>query len=138
MNQFSIIVALIFSVIIAIFALANSQTVLINYLFGKAEVSAVIVILCSAVSGAFVIFLFNLVRQIKTSLRLRGLRNEIKLLEEKVKELEKERDYFQVQAEQFQQLYADVDDSGDLQEKASFNNKDRAEENEIREWKDKS
>ena len=112
MNQFSIIVALIFSVIIAIFALANSQTVLINYLFGKAEVSAVIVILCQLFPELLLFSLFNLVRQIKTSLRLQGLCNEIKLLEEKVKELEKERDYFQVQAEQFQQLYADADDSG--------------------------
>ncbi len=139
MNQFSIIAALIFSLIIAIFALANSQPVLINYLYGKAEVSAVIVILCSAVSGALVLFLFNLVRQIKASLRLRGLRNDIKMLEERVKELEKERDFFQVQSEQYRQFYVDTDDSGDLQEKVPFNNEEVAEENpENREWKDKS
>lgn len=116
MSQYSVIAALVFSLIIAVFALANSQPVLINYLFGKTEVSAIIVILCAAASGAFIIFLLNLVRQIKASLRIRGLRNDIKILEERVQELEKERDFFQVQAEQFRQALSDADDSGDFRD----------------------
>ncbi len=114
MGQLGIFAGLIFSIIIAVFALANSQPVMINYLFGKAEVSAVIVILCSAVSGAFVIFLFSLVRQVKASFRFRGLRGEMRTMEEKVRDLEKERDFLRIQAEQFQQAFTDAEDSSGL------------------------
>ncbi len=131
MSQFSVIAALIFSIIIAVFALANSQTIFINYLYGKAEVSAIVVILCAAVSGAFAMFLFSIVRQIKASLRLRGLRNDIKILEERVRELEKERDFFQVKAEQFRQFYVDGDgdDSGELREEPSLYDEEILENN---------
>jgi len=138
-SQFSVIAALIFSIIIAVFALANSQTVLINYLYGKAEVSAIVIILCAAVSGAFAMFLFSFVRQIKASLQLRGLRNDIKILEERVRELEKERDFFQVKAEQFRQFYVDGDDSGELREEPYLYDEEILENNtEVGERKDQT
>lgn len=137
MSQFSIFAGLIFSLIIAVFALANSQPVLINYLFGKAEVSAIIVILCSAVSGAFVIFLFNLVRHVKASFQLRGLRNDLRIMKEKMQELEKERDFFQVQAGQFQQAFTEAGDALEFPGQARSQNIELPEENtKVKERKD--
>lgn len=102
MNQFGVILALLFSMIIALFAIANNQPIVVNYLYGRAEVSAVIVILGAAVLGALVIFLLNIFRQVRTGLMMRGLRQEIDNLQEKIQEIEAERDSLLVQIGQLQ------------------------------------
>jgi len=47
-SQLSIIFALLFSLVIAVLAIANNQPVTVNYLYGSTEISAVIIILGSA------------------------------------------------------------------------------------------
>ena len=90
MSQVGVILALVFSLIIAVFAILNNEPVVINYLFNTVEVSAVIVILGSAVSGAIVVFLLGVYRQIKLVVKMRGLTAEIQEREKELKELSQE------------------------------------------------
>jgi len=100
LSQFGVILALIFSLIIAIFAIANNQLIEVNYLYGKAEVSAIVVILGAAILGALVIFLLSMFRQIRMSFQIRSLRNELESYKNKTQELEKERERLVTQADQ--------------------------------------
>jgi lipopolysaccharide assembly protein A len=102
-KQLSVILALFLSLIVALLSVANNQPVTLNYLFGRAEVSAVLVILGAAILGALTIFLPSLVRHVKVSIQFRGMRNEMKMLKEKIKSLEKERDALLTQAGQTQE-----------------------------------
>ncbi len=106
MSQFGVILALIFSLIIAIFAIANNQPIEVNYLYGKAEVSAIVVILGAAILGALVIFLLSMFRQIRISFQIRNLRNEVENYKNKTTELEKERERLLAQVEQLSELSA--------------------------------
>ncbi len=103
MSQLGVIMALIFSLLIAIFALANNQPIIVNYLYGKTEISAVIVILGAAILGAFVIFLLNMFKQIKTGFRLRSLQSELSEVRSQVNELQNERDALLIQLGQLQE-----------------------------------
>ena len=102
MSQFGVILALIFSLVIAIFALANNQPIIVNYLYGKTEISAVIVILGAAILGAFVIFLLNMFKQIKTGFQIRSLQSELKESRSQLSELKNERDDLLMQIGQLQ------------------------------------
>ncbi len=106
MSQFGVILALIFSLIIAIFAIANNQPIEVNYLYGKAEVSAIVVILGAAILGALVIFLLSMFRQIRISFQIRNLRNEVESYKNKTTEMEKERERLLAQVEQLSELSA--------------------------------
>lgn len=74
MWSFMVIAALIFSLVIALFALANQQPVTVNYFLGQTEISAVLLILGSAIGGALVMAMLGVVGRIKIILRLRELR----------------------------------------------------------------
>ncbi len=103
MSQFGVIMALIFSLLIAIFALANNQPIIINYLYSQAEISAVYVILGAAFLGAFVIFLLSVFKQIKTVFRFRGLQSELNEARSQISDLEDERDTLLMQLGQLQE-----------------------------------
>lgn len=80
-TQWSVILALLFSLLVAVFALLNNEMIVINYLFGTMEISAVLVILGSASAGALVIIFLNLVRNVKLGFELRELKKKVKELE---------------------------------------------------------
>lgn len=103
MSQFGVILALIFSLVIAVFAIANNQPIVVNYLYGKTEISAVVVILGAAILGALVMFLLNIFKQIKTGFRLRNLQGQVNDLSARVDELTGERDALLVQIGQLQE-----------------------------------
>lgn len=107
MGQLGVILGLIFSLFIAVFALANNQLIVVNYLFGKADISAVIVILGAACLGALSVFLLGVYKQIKGAFRLRGLQGEVGDLRSRLQQLEFERDNLLVQLGQLQQSPAD-------------------------------
>lgn len=52
--QWSLLIALIFAVIVAIFAVVNVDDVPVNYVFGSAQLPLILVILGSALLGAFI------------------------------------------------------------------------------------
>lgn len=83
--QITLIISLVFAVIIAIFAVANSEAVSINLIFVTYEMSQAIVILISSIIGAISVFLLNMVSKIKSSRNTKRLNNEIKSLKSQLK-----------------------------------------------------
>lgn len=112
MARFNIFLALVFCLFIAVFASANSRLVEINYFYGVVEISAVLVILGSAVLGASVVFIFGLYKNIKVKLQLRALNQEIKNLQEKLIITVKERDTFLAQVGRLQEVSAAREQEG--------------------------
>ena len=100
--QIALIIALIFSIIIAIFAVQNTQSVAVTFLtFQTQELSVSIVVLASAAVGALLTFFFGLWRQLRSSLTLRSDRKKIEQLDSSLAELQ--RSYAQAQ-EKLKQL----------------------------------
>lgn len=109
--QLGIIIALLFSILIAVFAVLNNEIVEINYLFGRSPVSVVIVILVSAFSGAVVVGLFSLVGRIKYSLKSRETHNKLKKMEDELNYLKKREAELLGQASELENLlYGDEKD----------------------------
>ena len=91
MASFYLVLGLIFSLLIAIIALANNDIVTVSYIFGRVQVSLILLILGSAVTGALAMGLFSIFRSIRNAFAFRELRNQQVVLQEKVKELEEEK-----------------------------------------------
>ncbi|MFA5523119.1 MAG: LapA family protein [Tissierellales bacterium] len=80
------IISLIFAVLVAVFAIQNAGNVEINFLFTKFTISQAVVILSSAIVGAFIVVLLSLVKQIKQNMKIKQLNKEMGVvLEEKEK-----------------------------------------------------
>jgi len=86
-----LILALIFSLLIALLAVANTEPVTLNYIFGKTNLPLIILILGSAFAGALAIGLFSLFRGISNALAFRQARHEKEALQKKVKDLEEQK-----------------------------------------------
>ena len=82
--QVTLIISLVFAVIIAVFAVANSEAVSINLIFITYEMSQAIVILISSIIGAISVFLLNLFTKAKSSRNTKKLSKEIKDLKSKL------------------------------------------------------
>ncbi len=78
--QFNLIISMVFAVIIALFAVANSEPVSINLIFRTYELSQAVVILVSAVVGALMVFVLNLLSKAKQAMKAKNLKKEIKEL----------------------------------------------------------
>ncbi len=81
-TQWSLIVALLFSLLIAVFAIVNNEVVRVNYLFGSMDISLVLLILGSAAAGAVIMVFLSLVRHVRVGFEVRDLKKKIRLLEE--------------------------------------------------------
>jgi lipopolysaccharide assembly protein A len=90
-SSFYLILALIFSLLIAIVAVANNDSVTVNYIFGRSEISLILLILGSAFSGALVMGLISLFRTIRSALAFREVRHQKDLLQKKINSLEEEK-----------------------------------------------
>ncbi len=97
MGSFYLILALVFSLIIAIVALANNEPVTVSYIFGRAEVSLILLILGSAFVGAMVMGLFALFRSIRSAFSFREMRRKNEDLQKQVKALEEEKIFLEAQ-----------------------------------------
>ncbi len=97
MASFYLILALVFSLIIAIMALANNETVTVSYIFGRAHVSLILLILGSAFIGAMVMGLFSLFRGIRSALAFRELRHKQDALQKQIKTLEEEKMFLEAE-----------------------------------------
>lgn len=75
-KQWTILAAIIFAVIIAIFAVINAHPVRINYLFGTADWPLVLVILGSFLIGVLLIFSVGLMRFYKMQRQVKSLKKE--------------------------------------------------------------
>jgi len=82
-RQWSLILAIIFALIIAIFAVINVEAVEVNYLIGKAEWPLILIILGSVFMGGFMIASAGVVRILSLNRKLKAAeRVNVKLKEE--------------------------------------------------------
>ncbi len=90
MESLLLIAALVISLLIALLALANKETVAINYLIGETKVSLIILILASACAGAVITGLLSLLRSARSALRFRELRRQLGEVKKRLFDLEQE------------------------------------------------
>jgi lipopolysaccharide assembly protein A len=85
------VLSLVCAILVAIFALQNSGSVEVSFLFAKFSISQALVILFSTIIGAIIVMILAAISQIKLNLKIRNssktiarLQEENKLLSEKV------------------------------------------------------
>lgn len=88
--QWNIILALIFAIIIALFAIVNMDPVAINYLLDKTEVPLILIILGFTLAGAIIIVIFNVAKQYANYKEIKKLKED---LAEAKKDLESYKNY---------------------------------------------
>lgn len=81
-----LVISMIFAIFIALFALQNSTVITINFLWYKLNLSQAVVILGSALIGILTMLPFDVVRRIKTGIKISELNNKINKLNEKLNE----------------------------------------------------
>jgi lipopolysaccharide assembly protein A len=75
--QWTFILGLFFSLVVAIFAVVNVESVSVNYLFGYANIPLILIILGSALVGGLVVGLFGVIRQYRLQRRVKMLEKEL-------------------------------------------------------------
>lgn len=83
--QIIIVISMVFSVLIAFFAVQNAGVVVVNLLWYKVSMSQAVIILCSALFGVLIMLPFDIARTIKYKLKLMELTGENKRLKEELK-----------------------------------------------------
>jgi lipopolysaccharide assembly protein A len=101
MSSFYLIMGLIFSLLIAIIALANNEAVTVSYIFGRVEVSLILLIFGAAFSGALVMGLFSLFRSIRSALAFRESRRKQEALQKRIKQLEDEKIFLEAELNKY-------------------------------------
>ncbi|MBO1514803.1 LapA family protein [Metabacillus bambusae] len=99
-RQWSIILAIIFTIIIAVFAVINVESVEVDYLFGTAEWPLVLIILGSVLMGGFMIATTGVVR-------ILSLQRRLKLAEKENAKLKNELDASKQQQEQLPETHVE-------------------------------
>jgi lipopolysaccharide assembly protein A len=89
--QWNLILALVFALIVALFAVVNVAPAEMDYVFGTAELPLIIIILASALLGGFIIALLGLFRTLMLQRQVKQLKKENALLEQRVQELTQEK-----------------------------------------------
>ena len=97
--QFGFIISLIFAILVSVFAVQNSGSVVISFMFAEFNISQALVILISAALGAIIVMLLGFIKQIKLKLkikeqlkRIKNLEEENKLFNNKIEESKKDLD----------------------------------------------
>lgn len=86
--QVKYIIALLFALVIATFALLNAQPVTVDFAFNEFQISLALVILVSAFAGAIILGFLGLFRQVKEGFKNRETGARLKRSEERLKEAE--------------------------------------------------
>ncbi|EEG77672.1 LapA family protein [Dethiobacter alkaliphilus] len=89
--QLGVIVGLVFGVIIAFFAMLNTETIIVNYFFGQVYASVAIVVLGSALAGALAVGMFGLVTKIRTGFAFWDYQNRVERLAKEVAQLQEQK-----------------------------------------------
>lgn len=109
MGSVLLILSLLFSLLIAIVAAANHQPVVVNYLFGKAEISLIVLIAGAAVAGALAMGFFSLYRRIRTAFKMRADRRRQEELRLRLTGLEQEKGRLQMELDRLLKAAAPVE-----------------------------
>ena len=89
--QWGLIVGLLFGLIIAFFAVLNTEAVTLNYYFGQMELSAALLVLASATLGALSVGLLGLIAQVRNGFAMWDFRNKVKRLASEVENLKEQK-----------------------------------------------
>ncbi|MDQ3809963.1 MAG: lipopolysaccharide assembly protein LapA domain-containing protein [Chloroflexota bacterium] len=89
MAQLIVFLALLFSIVIAIFAVQNTTSVAVSFLvFGPLTVAVAVLVLISAALGALAILLLGIAREVRLRLRQRSLAQQLRQAQARIAELE--------------------------------------------------
>lgn len=92
LSQLYIILGLVFSLAVAIFAVQNSTAVDVKFLgWSFEDISLVVVILSSVVGGVLISILLGLPRQLRNTMKLRELSTQNQRLSDELEKLSKEK-----------------------------------------------
>ncbi|MBY0095979.1 LapA family protein [Mesobacillus maritimus] len=86
--QWNLILALIFALIVAVFAVVNVESVKVDYVFGTAYLPLILIVLGSALLGGLIVGSIGLFRNFMLQRKVKQLSKEKIHLEEKIEELE--------------------------------------------------
>ncbi len=86
--QLTYILALLFALIVAIFAIQNAQPVTVDFMFNQFQISLALVVLVSAFAGAIILGFLGIFRQVKAGFKIREMNSKTKKLEEQLKDTE--------------------------------------------------
>lgn len=75
------VLSLIFAMIVALFAIQNAESVVINFVTWKVTVSQALVILLSAILGAVIVMLLSLFKQIKMGSEIKYEKRNVTVLQ---------------------------------------------------------
>ncbi len=117
MAMLYLVFALLFSLLIAVVAIANGEIVTVNYLVGQADLSLIVLILGSASAGALTLGSFSLFRGIRTHLQFREARQEQLELQQRVEFLEEEKSRLEAEVGR-RQMESEADAAKDHAEEA--------------------
>jgi uncharacterized integral membrane protein len=88
-SQFIVIVALVFSILVAIFAVQNTTAVDVQFVTLRAQAVAVsVLVLVAAAIGAVVMLLLGTAREVSIRWQHRGISHQLRDAQARVKELE--------------------------------------------------
>jgi len=90
--QVIIVVSMVFSILIAFFAVQNAGVVDVNFLWYKVSLSQAVIILCSALFGVLIMLPFDITRVIKYRLKLKELSGENMRLKEELNKIQSEKE----------------------------------------------
>jgi len=90
MVQLLLILALLFALGVAVFAVQNAEPITVNLIRWQLETSLVVVVVGSAAAGALVAGLIGFIRQVRASWRIRQLQGQVHRLEQRLRALEQE------------------------------------------------
>ncbi len=97
MSILYLVLALLFSLLIAVVAMVNGEIVTLHYFFGQARLSLIVLILGSACAGALTLGFFSLFRSIRTHLRFREERRNQEELQRRLKLMEEEKNALEIE-----------------------------------------
>lgn len=121
------ILSLGFSIIIALFAIANAGSVRVNFIFAVYEVSQAIVILISAIVGAVIVMLLSIVKNIKLNMKISS---QEKVISELQREKEKNLAQFTELEKKYEELFTDIEPEVPQIEEAPISENENESENE--------
>ena len=90
MAQVIVFLALLFSIVIAVFAVQNTTAVSVSFLiFGPTNIAVAVLVLISAALGALAMLLLGIAREARLRWRQRAVAQQLKLAQARLAELEK-------------------------------------------------
>ncbi|TXK86068.1 lipopolysaccharide assembly LapA domain-containing protein [Paenibacillus sp. N3.4] len=76
-TQWTLISALVFALLTAVFAVINVEPVQVNFLFAQTNTPLILVILTSTLLGGLIVGLFGIVRQYKLQRKLKHVEKQL-------------------------------------------------------------